>query len=58
LAQCYDNITSADADAQARLNELEEDGLMDDTIVFFIAPCLFRPLSSRGTTNDRKVRNT
>ncbi len=34
-AQYYDNITTADTQIQARLDELEADGLLDDTIVFF-----------------------
>src|SRR5262249_29946600 len=36
-AQYYDVITEADADAGARLKELEQDGLADDTIVFYWA---------------------
>jgi uncharacterized sulfatase len=36
-AQYYDIITEADADAGARLKELETDGLADDTIVFYWA---------------------
>jgi uncharacterized sulfatase len=36
-AQYYDIITEADADAGARLKELEQDGLADDTIVFYWA---------------------
>ena len=34
-AQHYDKVTEADADAGARLRELVEDGLADDTIVFY-----------------------
>lgn len=34
-AQYYDNITTMDAQAGALLAELEKDGLLDDTIVFF-----------------------
>ena len=34
-AQYYDNITTMDGQIQTRLNELEQDGLADDTIVFF-----------------------
>jgi uncharacterized sulfatase len=36
-AQYYDIITEADADAGARLKELADDGLADDTIVFYWA---------------------
>jgi hypothetical protein len=36
-AQYYDTVTEADADAGARLKELADDGLMDDTIVFYFA---------------------
>lgn len=36
-AQYYDAVTEADADAGARLKELEEAGLMDETIVFYFA---------------------
>lgn len=36
-AQYYDAVTSADADAGKVLSELEQDGLVDDTIVFFYA---------------------
>lgn len=36
-AQYYDQVTAADADAGARLKELEEAGLADDTIVFYYA---------------------
>jgi arylsulfatase A-like enzyme len=36
-AQYYDKVTEADADAGARLRELAEDGLADDTIVFYYA---------------------
>lgn len=36
-AQYYDGVTAADADAGARLEELERDGLADDTIVFYFA---------------------
>ena len=35
LAQHYDNIATMDAQAGAILAELEEDGLLDNTIVFF-----------------------
>jgi uncharacterized sulfatase len=34
-AQYYDNITAMDSQVQARLNELDEDRLTQDTIVFF-----------------------
>jgi uncharacterized sulfatase len=34
-AQYYDNITTMDAEVQARLDELERDGLADDTIILF-----------------------
>jgi uncharacterized sulfatase len=34
-AQYYDNITTMDGEAGALLAELEKDGLLDDTIVFF-----------------------
>lgn len=34
-AQYYDNITTMDSQIQARLDELEKDGLAGDTIVFF-----------------------
>jgi uncharacterized sulfatase len=34
-AQYYDKVTEADADAGKVLQELEEDGLADDTIVFY-----------------------
>lgn len=36
-AQYYDVVTEADADAGVRLKELAEDGLADDTIVFYWA---------------------
>jgi uncharacterized sulfatase len=36
-AQYYDVVTAADADAGARLAELDEAGLADDTIVFYFA---------------------
>jgi arylsulfatase A-like enzyme len=36
-AQYYDSVTRADADAGARLKELDEAGLSDDTIVFYFA---------------------
>jgi arylsulfatase A-like enzyme len=36
-AQYYDQVTKADADAGARLAELERDGLADDTIVFYFS---------------------
>jgi uncharacterized sulfatase len=36
-AQYYDVVTEADADAGRRLKELAEDGLADDTIVFYWA---------------------
>src|SRR5207244_7478047 len=36
-AQYYDVVTEADADAGRRLKELEDDGLADDTIVFYYA---------------------
>ncbi len=36
-AQYYDVVTAADADAGARLAELEKAGLADDTIVFYFA---------------------
>lgn len=36
-AQYYDTVTEADADAGARLKELEAAGLIDDTIVFYFA---------------------
>lgn len=35
LAQYYDKVSEADADAGARLKELATDGLADDTIVFY-----------------------
>jgi len=35
--QYYDNITTVDRNVQARLDELEADGLVDDTIIFFIS---------------------
>jgi uncharacterized sulfatase len=34
-AQYYDNITLMDRQVQERLDELEKDGLADDTIIFF-----------------------
>ena len=34
-AQYYDNLTTMDAQVAARLKELDEDGLAQDTIVFF-----------------------
>ncbi len=34
-AQYYDNITTMDAQLQARLDELQQDGLVDDTVIFF-----------------------
>jgi arylsulfatase A-like enzyme len=34
-AQYYDNITTMDTQVQTRLDELEKDGLADDTIVIF-----------------------
>jgi arylsulfatase A-like enzyme len=34
-AQYYDKVSEADADAGARLKEIEEAGLADDTIVFY-----------------------
>ena len=34
-AQYYDNITTMDSQVAARLRELDNDGLADDTIVFF-----------------------
>ncbi len=36
-AQYYDGVTAADADAGARLKELEAAGLAEDTIVFYFA---------------------
>jgi uncharacterized sulfatase len=36
-AQYYDGVSAADADAGARLKQLEEDGLTEDTIVFYYA---------------------
>jgi uncharacterized sulfatase len=36
-AQYYDIVSEADADAGRRLKELQEDGLADDTIVFYFA---------------------
>jgi uncharacterized sulfatase len=36
-AQYYDKVSEADADAGARLRELDEDGLADETIVFYFA---------------------
>jgi uncharacterized sulfatase len=36
-AQYYDNITTVDANLESRLNELEADRLVDDTIIFFIS---------------------
>jgi arylsulfatase A-like enzyme len=36
-AQYYDVVTAADADAGARLGELEQHGLAEDTIVFYFA---------------------
>jgi len=36
-AQYYDGVTAADADAGARLRELEAAGLTEDTIVFYYA---------------------
>lgn len=36
-AQYYDVVSQADADARARLKELETDGLADRTIVFYFA---------------------
>jgi uncharacterized sulfatase len=36
-AQYYDQVTEADADAGARLKELADAGLADDTIVFYYA---------------------
>jgi arylsulfatase A-like enzyme len=36
-AQYYDTLTEVDADAGARLKELADDGLADDTIVFYWA---------------------
>jgi uncharacterized sulfatase len=36
-AQYYDGVSAADADAGARLRELESDGLAGDTIVFYFA---------------------
>ncbi|HEY2252612.1 MAG TPA: sulfatase-like hydrolase/transferase [Planctomycetaceae bacterium] len=36
-AQYYDVVSEADADAGARLNELEQDGLAEDTIVWYWA---------------------
>lgn len=36
-AQYYDNITTVDASIQRRLDELAEDGLVNDTIVLFIS---------------------
>ena len=34
-AQYYDNITTMDGQVQTRLNELDEDGLANDTIILF-----------------------
>ncbi len=34
-AQYYDNITTMDGECAARLKELSDDGLADDTIIFF-----------------------
>lgn len=36
-AQYYDKVSEADADAGARLRELDADGLADETIVFYFA---------------------
>jgi len=36
-AQYYDQVSAVDADAGRRLRELEDDGLADDTIVFYNA---------------------
>ena len=36
-AQYYDMVTAADADAGKRLKELEDDGLSEDTIIFYFA---------------------
>lgn len=36
-AQYYDTVSEADADAGARLKELEEAGLSEDTIIFYYA---------------------
>lgn len=36
-AQYYDGVSAADADAGARLKELDEAGLVEDTIVFYYA---------------------
>lgn len=36
-AQYYDKVSEADADAGARLKEIEDAGLADDTIVFYFA---------------------
>lgn len=36
-AQYYDAVTEADADAGQRLKELEESGLIEDTIIFYFA---------------------
>src|SRR6185436_17867832 len=34
-AQYYDNITTMDSQVQVRLDELDKDGLAQDTIIFF-----------------------
>ncbi len=36
-AQYYDGVSNADADAGVRLKQLEADGLLDDTIIFYFA---------------------
>ncbi len=36
-AQYYDQVSEADADAGIRLKEIEDAGLMDDTIIFYYA---------------------
>ena len=36
-AQYYDNITTVDSHIQNRLTELQDDNLVDDTIIFFIS---------------------
>ncbi len=36
-AQYYDQVTAADADAGARLDELEKAGLLEDTVIFYYA---------------------
>ncbi len=36
-AQYYDQVAAADADAAARLKELEEAGLAEDTVIFYYA---------------------